>query len=95
MGGGETTAAASAFLENFGNVAVSKIYTCTLCGKEGFRSVEEFGTHAAICFGDNNASNNKTPLNNGMGAVPVAVLDEVWHWKKNKTVPGSVKCLIF
>ncbi len=75
MEGGETTAAASAFLENFGNVTVPKMYTCALCGKEGFRSVEELGTHSATCFGDNNTSNDKTSLNNGIGAVQAPVLD--------------------
>lgn len=27
------------------------LYSCALCGKEGFRSAEELGTHAALCFG--------------------------------------------
>ncbi len=97
-GGRRETAAASALLENVVNIELSKTFTCTLCGKEGFRSAEELGTHCAMCFGDGDTSNNESLNNNGKMVVVAAeesIVDEVWCENKSKTVlPGSVECPI-
>ena len=51
----------------------AEAFICTLCGRGGFASAEDFGVHAATCFGEEDDEDEKEENEDGGAEVDVAM----------------------